>query len=69
MQITLIQDYTGHWQPSCGATADRLHAIGIDFGPDGISPAALDDVVWNCAANGLPCVETIPLPEVSDATR
>lgn len=63
--ITLIQDYTGRWQPDCGATADRLHDMGIDFGPDGISTLALDDILYNVSQYGY-CLETVPLNETED---
>ena len=60
--IRLIQDTSGNWQPDCGATADKLHAMGLDFGPDGISRLAIDDVLSNVSQFGY-WLETVPLGE------
>jgi hypothetical protein len=60
--ITLIQDRWGNWQPDCGETADKLQAIGCTFGIEGISTAALDDVLFNVSEHGY-CLETVPLAD------
>lgn len=58
--IRLFESETG-WFPDCGATADKLHAIGVDYDPAyGISKLALDDVLFNISNAGY-WLETVPL--------
>ena len=58
-RVTLVQDMEGNWQPSCGTDSDRLREMGVTFGMDGISTAALDDVLFNVSEYGY-WLETIP---------